>query len=146
MTSREIRKTLTFQRQVRSLLRPAILLCLSLVALIVGHLYAAQMGFGTLLAGAILTGVFSLFLLFPLLSLIRELSLSKTYSVHPGRVVATEESQASRSLSLLVEYEDPTVRRGRSHACFSQADGRYLLNKPVKVATSPKSQRLLILP
>lgn len=77
---------------------------------------------------------------------IKELSISKTYSIYTGRVVEVHENNMLKSVYLTIEYESPLVTRKDTHACFYPMDGKILFGKKIRIGVSQKSNKVIVLP
>ena len=139
MKRTEVFKTMTVKKQMSSFYRDGILLTLCIIAMILGYFFQKEIGLG-------LSCLFLILTVIAISPVIKELSISKTYSIYTGRVVEVHENNMLKSVYLTIEYESPLVTRKDTHACFYPMDGKILFGKKIRIGVSQKSNKVIVLP
>lgn len=105
-----------------------------------------EIGLGLFITTSVLSCLFLILTVIAISPVIKELSISKTYSIYTGRVVEVHENNMLKSVYLTIEYESPLVTRKDTHACFYPMDGKILFGKKIRIGVSQKSNKVIVLP
>lgn len=146
MKRTEVFKTMTVKKQMSSFYRDGILLILCIIAMILGYFFQTEIGLGLFITTSVLSCLFLILTIIAISPVIKELSISKTYSIYTGRVVEVHENNMLKSVYLTIEYESPLVTRKDTHACFYPMDGKILFGKKIRIGVSQKSNKAIVLP
>lgn len=87
MKRTEVFKTMTVKKQMSSFYRDGILLTLCIIAMILGYFFQKEIGLGLFITTSVLSCLFLILTVIAISPVIKELSISKTYSIYTGRVV-----------------------------------------------------------
>ena len=84
MKRTEVFKTMTVKKQMSSFYRDGILLTLCIIAMILGYFFQKEIGLGLFITTSVLSCLFLILTVIAISPVIKELSISKTYSIYTG--------------------------------------------------------------
>lgn len=140
MKRTEVFKTMTVKKQMSSFYRDGILLILCIIAMILGYFFQKEIGLGLFITTSVLSCLFLILTVIAISPVIKELSISKTYSIYTGRVVEVHENNMLKSVYLTIEYESPLVTRKRYSCLFLSYGWKNIVWKENKNSRKPKIQ------